>query len=69
MVENSMYYTSLYKEYTMYMNLHNSIYMYIHCELQYTAGTKCFEKLCITGGFEPLISCILSARPTATLQA
>jgi hypothetical protein len=54
---------SIYKD----IQVHGIAYAYIRV-YTYT-GTKCFEKLCIAEGFEPMISCILSPRLTTMLQA
>ncbi len=45
-----------------FIRVYQSIYAYI-------LFSKLFEKICITAGFEPVISCILSAVITTTRQA
>ncbi len=50
-----------------YMLSYPRIYAYII--YAYIQNFKQFEKLCITAGFEPVISCILSAGFTTALQA
>ncbi len=51
------------------MLVYTRIYAYIRVYTQiyaYIQNFKQFEKLCITAGFEPVISCILSAGITTT---
>ncbi len=59
---------------SVYVNIYNNMHVYaILSSREYTRiyayiqNFKHFEKLCITAGFEPVISCILSSGFTTAL--
>ncbi len=61
-------YVKIYHDIQVYAILSSYIRLYMGI-YAYTQNFKQFEKLCITAGFEPVISCILSAGLTTALPA
>ncbi len=61
-------YVKIYKNMQVYtiLSAYIRVYTLIYAYIQ---NFKQFEKLCITMGFEPVISCILSNGITTALQA
>ena len=61
-------YVNIYKYMQVYAILSSYIRVYMGI-YAYIQNFKQFEKVCITAGFEPVISCILSAGVTTALRA